>query len=192
MLWSLPNGGPAGAVYMFLACCVGLSLSTLSLAEMSSMAPSAGGQYHWISEFAPRKAQKLLSYLVGWLTVLGWQVGLSSVSYAAAVQIEGLAILVNPGIEFHGWHATLFTIAIALVAVLFNTVLVKALPVFEFVVLIVHVVAYISFEAVLLALGPHGSRKDVFEQWENAYGWGDVSTAVLIGIIAPVTRFVAT
>jgi amino acid transporter len=80
---------------MFLACCVGLMMSTLSLAEMSSMAPSAGGQYHWISEFAPSKFQKLLSYLVGWLTVLGWQVGLSSVSYAAAVQIEGLAILVK-------------------------------------------------------------------------------------------------
>jgi hypothetical protein len=57
--------------------------------------------------------QKLLSYIVGWLTVLGWQVGLSSVSYAAAVQIEGLAILVNPGMVFQGWHATLFTIAIA-------------------------------------------------------------------------------
>ena len=47
LIWTLPNGGPAGAVYMFLACCVGLMLSKLSLAEMSSMAPSAGGQYHW-------------------------------------------------------------------------------------------------------------------------------------------------
>lgn len=63
----------------------------------------------------------------------------------------------NPTIgAFEGWHATLFTIAIALVAVLFNTVLVKALPVFEFVILIVHVLAYVSFEVVLLALGPHG------------------------------------
>lgn len=26
----------------------------LSLAEMSSMAPTAGGQYHWVNEFAPR------------------------------------------------------------------------------------------------------------------------------------------
>lgn len=49
-----------------------------------------------ISEFAPSSIQRLLSYLVGWLTVLGWQVGLASVSYAAAVQIEGFAILVNP------------------------------------------------------------------------------------------------
>jgi hypothetical protein len=73
---------------------------------------------------------------------------------------------------------------------MFNTVLVKALPVFEFVILIVHILAYISFEVVLLALGPHGNRHEVFEQWENAYEWSDLSAAVLIGIIAPVTRFV--
>ncbi|RMZ79177.1 hypothetical protein DV738_g3462, partial [Chaetothyriales sp. CBS 135597] len=28
-------------------------------------APTAGGQYHWVSEFAPRKYQKLLSYVSG-------------------------------------------------------------------------------------------------------------------------------
>lgn len=136
-----------------------------------------------ISEFAPRRIQKLLSYLVGWLTVLGWQVGLSSVSYAAAVQIEGLAILVNPSITFEGWHATLFTIAIALVAVMFNTVLVEKLPTFEFIILICHVVAYIAFEAVLLAMGPPSTRQEVFGQWGNEYEWPNISTAVLIGTV---------
>lgn len=28
-------------------------------------APTAGGQYHWVSEFAPRKYQKILSYTSG-------------------------------------------------------------------------------------------------------------------------------
>lgn len=36
-----------------------------SLAEMASMAPTAGGQYHWVSEFAPPSFQKSLSYIVG-------------------------------------------------------------------------------------------------------------------------------
>lgn len=43
-----------------------------SMAEQGSMAPTAGGQYHWVSEFAPRKYQKQLSYVVGWLCVIGW------------------------------------------------------------------------------------------------------------------------
>lgn len=141
----------------------------------------------WISEFAPRSIQRLLSYIVGWLTVLGWQVGLSSVSYAAALQLESLAILVHPSIVFQAWHATLFTIAIALIAVLFNTVLVEKLPVFEFVVLILHIAAYIAFEVVLLTMGPQSTREEVFGQWENSYDWPNLSTAVLVGIIAPVT-----
>jgi hypothetical protein len=29
--------------------------------------PTSGGQYHWVSEFAPPKAQKMLSYAVGTL-----------------------------------------------------------------------------------------------------------------------------
>jgi hypothetical protein len=28
-------------------------------------APTSGGQYHWVSEFAPKKHQKFLSYVVG-------------------------------------------------------------------------------------------------------------------------------
>ena len=107
--------------------------------------------------------------------------GLSSVSYAAAEQIEGLAILVNPNLTFEGWHATLFTIAIAVIAVIFNTVLVEKLPVFEFVILVLHVAAYIAFEVVLLTMGPMSTGEEVFGQWGNAYGWSNVSTAVLIG-----------
>lgn len=45
-----------------------------SLAEMASMAPTAGGQYHWVSEFAPASFQKPLSYVVGKLrNVLGFR-----------------------------------------------------------------------------------------------------------------------
>jgi len=31
------------------------------------------GQYHWVSELAPPRIQKELSYTVGWLTAMGWQ-----------------------------------------------------------------------------------------------------------------------
>ena len=36
---SLPNGGTAGAVWMFLATCIGMFFVMLSMAEMASMAP---------------------------------------------------------------------------------------------------------------------------------------------------------
>ena len=36
-----------------------------AIADFSGRAPTAGGQYHWVSEFAPPSCQKFLSYLVG-------------------------------------------------------------------------------------------------------------------------------
>ena len=44
---------------------IGFGIVMMSLAEMASMAPISGGQYHWVSEFAPPKYQKFLSYMVG-------------------------------------------------------------------------------------------------------------------------------
>ena len=48
------------------------------MADMASMAPTSGGQYHWVSEFAPKRAQKFLSYIVGYTAALGWQCGTAS------------------------------------------------------------------------------------------------------------------
>jgi len=62
---ALLAGGSAGLFWSLVWSYCGQTFIVLSLAEMSSMAPTAGGQYHWVSEFAPEKYQKILSYLSG-------------------------------------------------------------------------------------------------------------------------------
>jgi choline transport protein len=62
---ALYNGGSAGGIWMFAIVCIGMFFVTLSFAEMVSMMPTSGAQYHWVSELAPRKYQKFLSYVVG-------------------------------------------------------------------------------------------------------------------------------
>jgi hypothetical protein len=32
----------------------------------------SGGQYHWVSEFAPASLQKPLSFAAGWASSVGW------------------------------------------------------------------------------------------------------------------------
>ena len=44
-VFSLTNGGTAGAIWMFLAVCFGMFFVMLSMAEMASIAPTSGGQY---------------------------------------------------------------------------------------------------------------------------------------------------
>jgi choline transport protein len=79
----LTNGGSAGFLYTCLATWLGFVTVYASLGEMGSMAPTsgnyvlplssilsmtdcgAGGQFHWVSEFSPRRFQRGLSYIVG-------------------------------------------------------------------------------------------------------------------------------
>lgn len=59
----LIDGGRSGLIYSTLWNFIGFAPVYLSMAEMASMAPIAGAQYHWVSEFAPESMQKPLSYV---------------------------------------------------------------------------------------------------------------------------------
>lgn len=48
-IFSLINGGRGGSVYSFLATWILTIPVVASMAEMASMAPTSGGQYHWAS-----------------------------------------------------------------------------------------------------------------------------------------------
>lgn len=62
---ALTNGGSAGLIYTWLIAWAGFNAVYASMAEMASVAPTTGGQYHWVSEFGPPGYQAFLSYLVG-------------------------------------------------------------------------------------------------------------------------------
>ena len=61
----LQDGGPAGLVYGFLFCWAGYTAVVASLAELTSRFPTAGGQYHWTYELAPRKYRNFISWITG-------------------------------------------------------------------------------------------------------------------------------
>ena len=62
---SLIDGGHPSLIYSSIWCFFGFGPIYLSMSEMASMAPIAGAQYHWVSEFAPESMQKTLSYFTG-------------------------------------------------------------------------------------------------------------------------------
>lgn len=67
--FGLVNGGTAGLIYMYITTWFGFSCLIASMAEMASMAPTTGGQYHWVSEFSPKSTQRFLSYITGTLII---------------------------------------------------------------------------------------------------------------------------
>ncbi|KAF2732926.1 amino acid transporter [Polyplosphaeria fusca] len=182
----LLNGGTGGAIFVFLGTALGMGFVIVSMAEMASMAPTSGGQYHWVSEFAPREHQKFLSYVVGWLCVLGWQTGIPSIGYLAGTQIQGLIILNNENYVPERWHGTLLVIAVATFSIIFNTLLARKLPLVEGTVLVLHIFGFFAVFITLWVLAPRSAPSDVFGQFQDNAGWGNTGLACLVGQLAPI------
>ncbi|KAL8650363.1 MAG: hypothetical protein Q9210_003868, partial [Variospora velana] len=180
------NGGTADLFWGYIVVLTGAGLTYASLAEMASMAPTAGGQYHWVSEFAPPKHQKFLSYLVGWVCMLGWQAGLLSVGFVVGTVIQGLIVLNNPTYTFERWHGTLLVWAMTLFCVTFNTVGAKVLPIIQIVVCTMH---FLGFFAVIVPLWVFSSRATPSEAlltFTNDGGWPTTGLSAMIGLLTPM------
>ncbi|KAJ5640580.1 hypothetical protein N7528_000205 [Penicillium herquei] len=185
--YGLTDGGKGGMIYTYLGGLAGFSFVILSMAEMASMAPTSGGQYHWVSEFAPPGSQAILSYITGWICVLGWHTGIAGCCYTVANMIVGvLAINYPDTYDYKPWHVTLLVIAVAVVAILFNTFLAQKLPLIEGIILIVHVFGFFGILIPLWVLSPKVPNSEVWGSIEDRGGWGNNGLSCLVGLIGPI------
>ncbi|KAJ4387736.1 hypothetical protein N0V93_008336 [Gnomoniopsis smithogilvyi] len=178
----LINGGTGGLIWMYLICWISFIFVYLSMAEMASMAPTSGGQYHWVSEFAPRQHQKILSYFLGWLSVLGWQANTAGAAYITGTQLQGLIALNKADYVYMAWHGTLLTIAAATFTLLFNIFLVRKLPLIEGILVVIHIFGFFGVMVTLWVLSPTGDPKTVFTTFSDGGGWGSLGGSALVGI----------
>ncbi|KAB8229631.1 amino acid permease-domain-containing protein [Aspergillus alliaceus] len=127
----LRAGGRPGLFWSLVWSYCGQTFIVLSMAEMSSMATTAGGQYHWVSEFAPRKYQGFLSYVAGWFSTLTWQNFIARACYLIGIIVQGLIYLGDSAYIPARWQATLPIIAAPVGVSIFNIFAAKHLPLAE-------------------------------------------------------------
>jgi choline transport protein len=144
----------------------------------------------WVSEFGPAYAQKQLSYIVGWLCLLGWQVGNTAIGYLCGTVLQGMVALNNPSYEPTRWQAVLIIWAVLTFSLVFNTFLAGRLPLLEGVVLVIHVCGFFAILIVLWVLADTDPASEVFTSFYNGGGWPSQGTACLVGILSPVFSFV--
>ena len=188
--FSLINGGRAGTIWVYIATWLCSTAVVASMAEMASMAPSSGGQYHWVSEFAPPSTQKLLSYIVGWLSALGWQAFVAVSAYQAGALILVLASEGNPSYTPLPYHNTFMTIAIAVFAVLMNIYGARILPTFEKTMLFFHVAGFFAILIPLWVLAPKAPTSQVWGEFSNFGGWSSVGAACVVGQLTAAAEFI--
>lgn len=126
------------------------------------------------------------------MLVLGWQSGVAINAYLAATEIQGLAILNYPSYTPERWHGTLMMIAVTGVAVIFNTVLIKRLPLIEGVILLLHIFGFFAILIPLWVTSPRKPPSEVFFNFQDNGDWGSIAGACVLGILSPVFSFIGT
>ncbi|KAF1976792.1 amino acid transporter [Bimuria novae-zelandiae CBS 107.79] len=165
-LVGLQNGGPAGVIYGCLLVWMGTISTFIVLSELVSLAPTSGGQYHWVSMLAPTNVRKGFSYVSGWLTLAGWQAAVASGGYLNSTLIQGLIVLTRPDYVAHNWHGTCCAL------------------------FVLHIVGFFAILIPLLTLGPKGDTKEVFTTFLNLGGWSSQGLSFCIGTMGTVFGFV--
>ncbi|KAI9661029.1 MAG: hypothetical protein M1821_009356 [Bathelium mastoideum] len=180
----LANGGFAGLFWTFIGTVICYAAIVASLAEMASMAPTSGGQYHWVSEFAPPTWQKTLSYASGWMSTLGWLANVTSTAFILATQISAIVEVRQPDFDFTNWQYTLIMIAFIVITIGFNTWGANTLPAIQIGSLIGHTIGFVVTIVPLWVLCPRNSAQDVFLNVVNLGGWSNTGTACLVSQVS--------
>jgi choline transport protein len=118
--------------------------------------------------------------------VLGWQTGIASIAFLAGGQIQGLVILNNESYVPARWHGTLLIIAVASFSILFNTLLARKLPLIEGTVLVFHIFGFFAIFITMWVLGPRSKPSEVFGQFQDNGGWGNVGLSCLVGQLSAI------
>ncbi|KAI1214242.1 putative GABA permease [Annulohypoxylon truncatum] len=186
---SLVNGGPAGVIWGYLIVWIGTLSSFTVLSELASMAPTAGGQYHWVAMLAPDSSRRFLSYITGWITLTGWQAATASAAYLTGSLLQSIIIMLKPDYTPQPWQTMLFFWAIVGFAVFINTIASKTLVHFERLILILHILGFFSILIPLVYLAPHGDTS-LFTTFVNEGGWPTRGLSFMVGLPTSVFSLV--
>ncbi|OAQ95753.1 hypothetical protein LLEC1_07346, partial [Akanthomyces lecanii] len=186
---ALVDGGIPSMIWSNVWCFVGYIPIIFSMAEMSSMAPIAGAQYHWVSEFAPESCQRILSYLTGWSSTLAWQAGNAVGLFLVGTLIQGTIGLNDPSYVAKNWHGSLLVIAVACATVLANIFGSKILPHTQNAIFALSLMAFVAFLVPIWVNAPLADSKDVWAGWEDKGGWGNLGLSVMVGQLPAIAAF---
>jgi choline transport protein len=96
LVTGINSGGPLLIVYGIILIAVVSTGVGISLSELASALPNAGGQYFWANELAPRRYANFASYLTGWFAWAGSIFTSASVALAMGSALLGCWQLGHP------------------------------------------------------------------------------------------------
>ncbi|MCJ1462764.1 hypothetical protein MMC07_001367 [Pseudocyphellaria aurata] len=184
-------GGPATAVWAwFIGSCMAECIA-LSVAELVSAYPTAGGMYFVTKNVVPPEHVALWAWLIGWSNFLGQTAGVASVAYTVSQMVLATASM-NSGLRDNLYSYTPNALQTVLLAILLliimgvicslsskmlNRIVVWFAP--------INVLASVGISIALLVLTPEKqSARWVFTHFTDGSGWGNKGFSFLLGFLS--------
>ncbi|HEY1488432.1 MAG TPA: amino acid permease, partial [Micromonosporaceae bacterium] len=166
---AMTNGGPAAITIGWLVVGGLVTLVALSMAEICSVYPTAGGLYWWAFAVA-KKNKAAWAWFTGWFNFLGQVAVTAAIDYGAAMTTSAFLNLTF-GMHVTQWHRFIVFLVIIALHGLLNTFGVNLVKLLSDVSAWWHI-AGVAVIVVILAVVPahHYSIHDVFLQTTNGTG----------------------
>ncbi|KAK1624818.1 amino acid/polyamine transporter I [Colletotrichum phormii] len=186
MATGLINVGPASLVYGAVIAFLGSLCSAMSLAELASIHPTAGGQYHFVAHLSSGRRGPVHSWFAGYITTLGWVALAGSAPFLAGTQIQGLLIFNYPdSYTSERWHGTMLYWAILLGSALVCIFCSNVLPLLEKITMALHVGFYLIILIIMAVVSPTKHPASfVFATFGNNFGWSNDGIAWCIDLLS--------
>ncbi|MCJ1311242.1 hypothetical protein MMC25_004913 [Agyrium rufum] len=183
LITGINSGGPVLIIYGIILICLISTCVGVSLSELASAMPNAGGQYYWANELAPRRYAKFASYLTGWFAWAGSVFTSASVALATGSAAVGCYQLAHPDLVIQPWHVFLGYQAVNAFAFGFNCYG-RTLPTISSLALYTSLISFFVILVVVPAKAPtHESAKFVFATFINNTGWQQNGIAFIVGLV---------
>lgn len=182
---AMTAGGPAAITLGWLGVGIMVTLVALSMAEVCSVYPTAGGLYWWASALAKRN-KAAWAWFVGWFNFLGEIAVTAAIDFGAAITTSAFLSLT---VDMKVTQERVFLVFLVIIVLhgLLNTFGVSLVRLLSDVSAWWHLVG-VGVIVVVLAVVPddHKPLSEVFFEVQNATGFtftGAATYAVLIGLL---------
>jgi amino acid permease (GABA permease) len=181
--FGMNTGGPALITWGWPVVGIMTLFVGLSMAEVCSSFPTAGGLYYWSAKLAPRNPAAW-SWFTGWFNFLGQVAVTAGIDFGAAFFLNAL-IDVQWGFSTTvPWHTIVLFAGILVLHGLLNSFGVRVIALLNNISVWWHVIGVLVIVAVL-AFTPskHQSAGFVFGHFVNNTGWGSSFYVILLGLL---------
>lgn len=121
---ALTAGGPVSLIYGNFVITAMYVSAAVTLAELASVYPTAGGQYHFTSIMAPKRFNRSMSYICGMIATVSWIICSTSVASITSLCISSIAQFYN-GYKANAWQLFLISQGLNIFALAYNLFVLK-------------------------------------------------------------------